>query len=291
MDRLKNTFNFDVNSASNGIAIEIFAGIVICLIIYVFFAIIRTILNRMKNSSNDAPVIFAGLVDADKPRVAVQDPNHNNPITLYRSKNEQGIEYTYSVWLYIDGSTWGKKTDNKKSWSHVFHKGPKIKSIPKRQPDLPPHKLMDIQCPGLWISPVDNTLRLCVNTFKTNIEYLEVSNIPIKKWVLFTYTQSNFTTNIYINGRLKATRNLESLPRQNYYDLYVTEQGGFKGYLSNMRYWNFVLKPTNIYDLAAKGPNLQKQIDEYSKESSEPHLNSNLPYLSNRWWVDDITIN
>ncbi|PQM57538.1 MAG: hypothetical protein CML47_10435 [Rhodobacteraceae bacterium] len=283
MDRITNFLKLD--ETDNSVAIEILSGIVICFVIWIVWIIIKMAITKVSNTSNDAPVIFSGYVDAQKPRIAVQDPNYEGSITLPRSLNENGLEYSYSVWMWIDGSTW----DGSKKWRHVFHKGPTLSSTTK---NVLPHESNEIMCPGLWLSPIDNTLRLYVNTFNSVREYVDISNLPIKKWINLIYTQSNFTSNVYINGRLKTTHTLQSLPRQNYYDLHITQKGGFKGYLSKMQYYNYVIDPGTIYDIANRGPNLVKQQDKQTKkDSDEAYLTSNLPYLSNRWWVDDLTLN
>ena len=285
MDRINSLLESD--DKTKKIAVEILAGIVICAIIYIIILIIKAIIDKSTNASNDAPVIFSGLVNAKKVRVAVQNPNEDESVTLHRSINEQGIEYTYSVWLFFDGESWSSENNN---WKHIFHKGPKIDGFQSNNPDISPLEICPIQCPGLWLSPIDNTLRLYVNTYETNKEYIEITNLPVKKWIHFVLTQQNFTTNIFINGRLKRTFSLQSLPRQNYYDLYITDKGGFTGYLSKMQYFNYVLSPTSIYDLAKKGPNLTQDSSELDNEENA-YLKSNLPYLSNRWWVDDLTKN
>tara|TARA_Y100000389_G_C17470636_1_gene530330 strand:+ start:764 stop:1630 length:867 start_codon:yes stop_codon:yes gene_type:complete len=286
MDKLNDLLDTD-NSATL-IGLEILAGIIICLVIYVISLIIESISGKIKNDSNDSPVIFSGIVDAKKSHVITQDPKIDGSITLKRSMNESGIEYTYSMWLFFNGETWDANT-NFGRWKHIMHKGPKIETIGgATDPSVTPEQISPIMSPGLWLSPVDNTIRLYVNTFETNTEYVELSNLPVQKWINFVYTQRNFTTNIYINGRLKKSYTLKTLPRQNYYNLYITNHGGFSGYISKMVYYNYVLNDSKIYDMAKKGPVLERDKTDISQEDQE--IKSNLPYLSNRWWVDDLTI-
>jgi len=287
MDRIKQMLNLE--DASNEISLEIITGIVICLFIYAAWTIIVLLYKKVTNSSDDTPVIFSGYINGTKPRVVLQNPNAEDSITLKRSINENGIEYTYSLWLWIDGDNWNTNIENSR-WRHIFHKGPKTITKLSSVEQVPTESI-EIMCPGLWLSPIDNTLRLYVNTYDTNKEFVDINNIPIKKWIHLTYTQSNFTTNIYINGRLKKTYTLHTLPRQNYYNLYLTQLDGFKGYLSKMQYFNYVIKPGHIYDLAKKGPNLTLEVDKtLDEQNPNSYLNANLPYLSNRWWVDDLTL-
>ena len=271
----------------NNVAVEIFLGIIICLIIYGILYLIRLFNNKVTSKSEDSPVILSGIVSAKYARELKQNPNVENSKTLLRSMNENGIEYTYSLWMYINSDNY--TNPNVTGWKHVFHKGPKITYFDNTNS---PDSISPIQSPGLWLKANNNALRLYVNSYDNNDEFLEISNLPVKKWIHLVYTQSNFTSNVYINGRLKTSHNLRTLPRQNYYNLYMTENGGFDGYLSSMRYFNYVLAPSAIYDLSRKGPILSENKEKlaYQSDSEESHMKSVLPYLSNRWWVDDLTM-
>ncbi len=266
--------------------IQVVLGLVVFSVVFIIWKCTSTILYKVSAKTEDAPVIFDGLVDASYSREIRQDPNDKKSKTLLRSQNENGIEYCYSVWLYIDTKTWD--VNSSKKWRHVFHKGPNITEFLN---DVEPDELSEIQCPGLWLHPNTNSLRLYVNTYSETNEYVEISNLPIKKWVHLVYSQSNFTSKIYINGRLKTVKELLTLPRQNYYNLYLTQNDGFAGYLSTMQYFNYELSYTKIIDITKKGPNLKEAKDDSSLSAENINLSSNLPYLSNKWWVDDLTLN
>lgn len=284
MDAFYAKFKYALEDYDLSIAAEIILGIVICLIIYIIVISISSMRSKMSYKTEDTPVILSGLTDASYSREIKQDPNNKNSKTLLRSRNEKGIEYSYSMWFYIDAKTWDVHSSN--SWRHVFHKGPKITDFPN---DLEPHDILEIQSPGLWLHPSNNLLRLYVNTYSDTNEYVEISNLPIKKWVHLVYTQSNFTSKIYINGRLKTVHELLTLPRQNYYNLYLSQNDGFAGHLTTMQYFNYDLTYSQIIDITKTGPNLKVQTDNTTDENS--NLSSNLPYLSNKWWIDDITLN
>ena len=271
---------------SHTVAIEILAGIVICLVIYGLVMLLQKLYRKVNSTSNDTPVLLHGLVDGTNGRVIRQDPNDSGSVTLYRSINESGIAYTYSLWMYIDGKTWSS-FDNR--WKHVFHKGPRLAQISSRANE--PHRLCPIQCPGLWIHPSKNTLRLYVNTFATNKEYLEIDNLPVKKWINLVYTQSDFVANVFINGRLKLSRVLKTLPRQNYYNVHISQEGGFDGYLSSMQYFNYVLYPSSIHGIVSKGPVMKQNNKDQENSSDKGQMVTDLPYLSSRWWANDLTMN
>ncbi len=275
-----------INNSDQSVALEIFLGIAICALIYAIIYIIKLVGKKSKSGADDSPVILNGLVDGQYSREVVQNPNEEYSKTLTRSQNESGgIEYTYSLWMYINDESF-KETN--KDWHHVFHKGPKIEDFSREEPE----KISQIQAPGLWLSGKRNTMRLYVNSFDSANEYVEISNLPVKKWIHLVYTQSNFVSNIYVNGRLKTTHTLTTLPRQNYYDLYLTQNGGFQGYLSSMQYFNYSLPPSLIYDLNVKGPSLTPNTDPSAQQDDgNSYMDVSAPYLSNRWWVDDVTKN
>lgn len=271
---------------SNSLIVEILLGLVICLIMYIIILIYRSIKKKVKSHNEDSPVILSGLIDADVGRIVKQNPNSNNSLTLKRSINENGIEFTYSLWIYIKGNTW--ETD---TWKHVFHKGQSI-NLGLDKDGASPNEYCSIQCPGLWINPNNNSFRLYINTYNSINEFIDIDNLPVKKWINLTYTQSNFTSKVYINGRLKTSYVLRSLPRQNYYNLYLCQNNGFNGYVSTMKYFNFVLNTGTIYDISQKGPSLSRNIDvTYYDNKDSNILGSSIPYLSSRWWMDDLTRN
>ena len=57
---------------------------------------------------------------------------------------------------------------NKGKWKHVFHKG-NDSSYPNR-------------APGVWIHPTKNSLRIYMNTFDNILDYIDVDDVPVKKW-------------------------------------------------------------------------------------------------------------
>lgn len=265
------------------LGMEIFLGIGICFVIWIVVYVSATLYKKVSSNLNDNPVLLSGLTDGQHAHEVKQDPNYAGSKTLLRSVNENGIEYSYSMWIYMNGDTW---SENNTKWKHVMHKGPRITTI---RENAEPDTYTPIQCPGLWIHPHKNSMRLYVNTYETNKEYVEIDNLPIRKWIHLVYTQSNFTSNIYINGRLKSSHTLSTLPRQNYYNLWLTQDGGFNGHLSTTQYFSRVLNASTIYDLAMKGPNLKKHREE--RYETENDMNGDIPYLSNRWWVNDATFN
>lgn len=253
------------------IAAQIFLGIFIVCVIYLIIYIVSTITSRVLHASLSTPFIIRGLRTASTPLTLVQ--NAKSSKLIMRSKNEKnGIEFTYATWMKIDA--WETQTD---AWKHVFHKGVNFE-LPSHAA-AEPHDFCEIQAPGLWIHPKQNTLRFYMNTFNSAHKFVDIPNIPIQKWFHVAIIVSHRSFDVYINGFLKEHVDLKDVPRQNYNDLHVTRNGGFQGHLSQFQYFNYALRPVELNILTQKGPSLKT----YTETSQ--NMKNYIPYLSTQWWL------
>lgn len=140
----------------------------------------------------------------DKQLVFRQDPFRNkNAVTIPLSDNERtGIEFTYSMYLFIHPSTFtGQDTLH-----HILHKG-----------YTTPWPLMG---PAIFVRGNSNTLRVVMNTYKNPYTFSDVENIPIRKWFHLALVCRKNAMEIYINGNLRKKLPFENtLPYQNFQDL------------------------------------------------------------------------
>tara|TARA_B100000497_G_scaffold114834_1_gene137790 strand:- start:2494 stop:3366 length:873 start_codon:yes stop_codon:yes gene_type:complete len=257
-----------------GIAAQIFTGIAIVIVLYFIINFVFSTVGRIVNMYISTPLIIDGMSTASKGVTISQNPNNGNARLLRRSANEKnGIEFTYSTWMNIDN--WENQNNR---WKHVFHKGTKF-NIPSTG-DTPPHEWCEIQAPGLWIHPDKNSLRLYMNTYLQNDVYIDVDNIPISKWFHIAIVFSHRNADIYINGFLKKRLKLDNIPRQNYYNLMISKQGGFSGMYSNFQYFNYALSMTQLQLIVRRGPN-------FKSYQADPNRKEFKPYLSNQWWISN----
>ena len=56
----------------------------------------------------------------------------------------------------------------------------------------------------------------------------------------------NQTIDVYINGVLTKRHILSGVPKQNYSDVHISQNGGFGGYLSSLRYFNYAINTNKI---------------------------------------------
>jgi len=110
---------------------------------------------------------------------------------------------------------------------------------------------------------------------------IEIPEIPINKWVsVIIRCSDNNIIDVYINGRLVRRHQLSGLARQNYGDTNVAFNGGFGGFISQLRYFNYAIGTAEIDSIVSNGPNLQ--ADGQDLGSSKPY------YLANRWFYDEM---
>ena len=213
-------------------------------------------------SSN--PYMVKGMKNARKMHVITQDPKLKGSKPILRSVDEdKGIEFSWSCWIFIDDIHYRSS-----QYRHIFHKGnDQIKPNGMNFPN---------NAPGLYIAPNSNNLVVVMNTFKKIKEEIIVEDVPINKWINVIIRCENKNLDVYINGNLIKRYKLYSVPKQNYGDVYVSMNGGFSGYLSNLRYYNEGIGLREIQSIVADGPNL-----DISDESDIK--NSNPPYLSLKW--------
>jgi hypothetical protein len=222
-------------------------------------------------SPTGSPKLINGMVDAKQLIVVPQDPTLDNAITITRSSNaSEGIEFTWSVWIYIDDLTY-----NSGQYRCVFYKGNDY----AKNPDKENSQGLNFpnNAPGLYLAPNTNSLVVMMNTFNVINEEIIINDIPINKWVNVIIRCQNNTLDVYINGSIVKSHHLHGVPKQNYGDVYIAPNGGFSGYISNLWYYNYALGTAEISKLVNKGANT-KLIG-----SGAMNLNTS-DYLSLRWF-------
>jgi hypothetical protein len=221
-------------------------------------------------------ILVNGLQNGSVSSTISQDPNNKSSITILRSENEKdGIEFTWSVWLYLNGF------QDSSSYHHVFNKGNTSRSTPTGNF---PGTTTPNNAPGLYINPNYDGFRVIMNSFNDPYEeVIEVTDLPMAKWINIVIRVQDKNCDIYVNGRLVKRRIMTEVVKQNYDDVHVSLNGGFSGYLSNLTYYNRSISITEIQDIISVGPNLKPVSKALDLTNSSPR------FLSNRWYFDQTT--
>ena len=230
----------------------------VCSFLFVLFVV--NLIKYFKSIKIDAPWIIKGTKNGKNSLVIPQDSENPDTVILYRSDNqESGIEFTYSFWTIIQDYNYNKD----KPYKHIFHKG-----------DATGDK---IYCPKVVFKNNNNTLSISMNLIdNTNTQDIDIENIPIDKWFHVSLVLKQRLLEIYINGNLKKTMELKTIPRQNFNNLWVNLDGGFEGFLSKFQYHRRALGFEEIESIVNKGPS----TDSCSVTGIKP------PYFDDNWWLD-----
>ena len=254
---------------SNSIVAQIAFLLLVCFGFIILLRLGITVLGYFL-APTGTPKLIDGMVDAKQLIVIPQDPDSEGSVTISRSVNAtEGIEFTWSVWIYIDDLTY-----NTGRYRCIFYKGNDY----AKNPDAETQGLnFPNNSPGLYIAPNTNDLVIMMNTFNVINEEITVNDIPLNKWVNVIIRCENNTLDVYVNGSIIKSHHLHGVPKQNYGDVYVAANGGFSGNISNLWYYNYALGVTEIAKIAEDGPNT------YMKGENSLNLKNN-NYLSLRWF-------
>ena len=197
------------------------------------------------------------------------------------SDNERtGIEFTYSFYLFIHPSSF----TGEDVLFHVMHKG-----------YINPWPLMG---PGVFVKGNNNTLRIVMNTYRNAYTYMDVENIPVRKWFHCALLCRKNSLEIYINGNLRKKLPFEgTLPYQNFQNLICFSplkkivlgsqvpslgtgndlrfEGAFRGNMSNLVYLAYAASFTEIQSLMDMGVSKKTMSSQMDKP----------PYLVDTYWT------
>jgi len=280
--------------SANGMIAK-FAFLVLTIIIFLIALNlgIRIIYYFMTPSSSSIYLID-GMIDGGNKKIISQDPNQSTKQLIMRSNNQTtGIEFTWAVWLKLDG--FPSPTTTTAQFQPIFVKGggSYVNTVTNSNSVYNSAGVSAISNgPGLYFAtgingtsstPV-NSIRIMMDTVSNTSsqqaipspQIIDISNIPIKKWFHTIIRCQNKYLDVYINGIVVYRSNLNNVPLQNYSDVEVCGNGGFNGKLSNLIYYNRSLNIVDINGLVTNGPNTS------NAEGGDGNYGSS--YLSTLWY-------
>lgn len=247
------------------------------LLVFIVYAIMmagKGVLDALTTYGQSTNMLLPYLYDG--PQVVYQDPNQRGSNTIYPSVNApSGLEFSYSCYLFLNKSTFQGGSNGLR---HIFHKG-----SPVYKP---------LMCPGVFVRNNDNALVIYMNEAGSWNTYCELPNIPIGKFFHLAIVVRNMNVDVYINGNVAHRMTLNSVPKQNFGDLYVFKTESFSdastspeepfnvvgsatGLISSLQYSAFALNYEQIDKMVRTGPSTKL----VSASQNLP------PYLADNWWV------
>jgi hypothetical protein len=274
----KGAINAGTDFLNSNSIIAKFAFLILVLILFVFIFNLGIKLMGEITKPSSSPYIIKGLIPASKGIIVPQDPANTSSITVQRSNNNKsGAEFTWSVWLFVlDGGNVAT------TYSHVFNKGDTawktsglatvnnapglylVKDTTKNEMGL--HIVMDTQdTAGSASSP----------------QTIDITEIPLQKWFNVCIRLQNVILDVYVNGTNSGRIILPAVPRQNYNDINICQNGGFNGNLSNLRYFDHALSVFEINSLIYTGPNL---VTSVASSTTGTTMANGTNYMSKMWY-------
>jgi len=258
-NNLKNVSNKKSSSSSIFIVIAVILLVVILCIAGYF---IYRYMNEKKASELVTKQFIPYIHDA-----SIQKRMGNGSMPTSSSGNE----YNLNFWIYVND--YGVRRNEDKC---ILYKG-----------DTPNGRLDDasvtstgtnpnINCnPSVWLLKNVNTLRVVIgldshfasdcNPAATDqacqpgemdADYCEIDYFPLQKWVDVNIALRNNVIDIFFDGALKKSCILKGPPVVTTGDMLVCPDGGFNGYISNMKYSNKALSADKIESMYKSGPTL-----------------------------------
>ena len=230
------------------------------------------------------PIVVKGMRPTTKGKIYNVNPNESEPKPVLRSINEdQGMEFTWSTWFWMDSIDYSNKNIKKR----IFSKGHNNARGKQNKFNENDTRIDLMNSPGLYAHGDKNSIDIVLNTFNKVdsvtiddiIQTIQIDHIPVQKWVNIIIRIQNNTIDVYVNGTLTERKNLEVVPKQNYGNIYVGDRiNGMNGYISSLRYFNHAIGAAQIQDILYQGPSLKMEGDDWN--DTQP------PYLAMRWYFD-----
>jgi hypothetical protein len=171
----------------------------------------------------------------------------------------QGNEYNINFWMYVNDYTYRYG-----EMKNVLNKG-EIENE-------------EMSNPGIYLLPTTNTLRVQVG-LETNslnqcndatanvnsnpddfIDVCDVENLPLQRWVCVNMSLTNNVIDIFLNGKLHKSCTLRGYPAVNRGHMHICNDGGFNGFISNVKFSNKALPVSQIEKIYNSGPLLKKGL-------------------------------
>jgi hypothetical protein len=207
------------------------------------------------------PYIVKGMISGSQTMMVSQNPRDSDSVTVLRSSDQPtGLEFTWSVWLLVEETNF-TSADTTTKKLHVFNKG-------NSTYDSSTGVATVSNGPGMYLSRTMGGLASGVTSGHTaNLECIVdlvdgttdnsiVATIPLGKWFHVAMRAQNNVIDVYVNGTIANRSSLAYVPLQNYYNIYVCQNGGFNGKLSNLRYFSRALSAYDINSVVSVGPSL-----------------------------------
>ena len=268
---------------SNSLLAKFAFIILVFLVFMIVLKVMMTVIGYFMGAKSD-PYLIKGTIRGADTATITQAPGKDTTIPILRSNDRhRGLEFTWSSWLFLNEPN-GASTKRE----NIFVKGVNNFDV---------SGISISNGPGMYVMAVDVS-----NAYQYKLEFVmdtidggesiadgdldggrdtvEVENLPMEKWFHVAMRMQNMILDVYVNGTIVKRHNMDYIPKQNSHDIHVSGNEGFKGTVSDLRYFARALNVFEINNIVMRGPNLTpSKLSVDSKTKS-----GNYSYLSNLWY-------
>lgn len=162
--------------------------------------------------------------------------------------------FTYSIWFYVNDWNY-RYGESKVIFGRMGSSGSSSGgSVPGVNGNDP--------CPVVVLGGIQNDLSISLSCYpgagsasnKSVIQTCKVDNIPVQTWVNLLISTYGRSTDIYLNGKLVKTCLLPGIAKiNNTAPIYVTPNGGFSGWTSQLQYFPNATDPQTAWNIYSAG--------------------------------------
>lgn len=218
------------------------------ILLVIIIALYFIYINYFKNNTH----ITSGITDATIQTVINSSELETN------NTGAIATNFSYSIWAYIDD--W--------SYNYGLNKSVLLKDVnPVNTGKVPntntTNDLLNPSYPSpfIYFGAESNKLIIEQSVYSSNgssnpdVDKVDIENIPLQKWVNILVSVYGRTLDTYIDGKLVNTHVLSGVPYigSTSSNIYITPNGGFSGYRSDIQYYPNETDPQKAWDIYADG--------------------------------------
>jgi hypothetical protein len=249
---------------TNGLVAKFVFVFFVTIVFIILFQVGMKIMSKVYAPPRDV-VLIDGIVSGNAHIKIRQNTATSVNTPIYRSNNEpSGIEFTWGVWILVE-------PDDEPIFQHIFSKGDTTAT--SLDGILTPNN-----APGLYVKTIngESRMRVYMDDATPNPSYVEITNVPLKKWVHVAILMKNMDMDVYVNGSIAARKKMAAVPKQNYGNVLVGYTQ-FKGSISDLTYHDSAMDVVEIGNVVRAGPGTKMASTEVSKMTD---------YLSRIWYTN-----
>jgi hypothetical protein len=205
-------------------------------IIFGVYAVVYITMDKISYYKSLRPILTTPIVAAN---TGIRIRSSDFPTMIFGS----GVKFSVSMWLYVNNIIFNK--DNKKN---IFQKGKFKLYIDSNTNDL---------CLDVPVYPVKRDGQI-----EYTMERLRFEDFPLQKWVNVSIVVDSRTVDLWLNGRLYQSIQLENLIYFNALDdvYFISNtqetgtKGGYDGFISRVYYFDHPLSRDEVTELFNRGP-------------------------------------